>query len=256
MRWLPTVMSVLLAATVSTTASADHFDRIEDAAEDYARAADRLHDEIDDEKYVPAHLKQLTERLKRAADRLEDLADDERSAYEIGGAFEQLTALHFHVVEDLHRGLAIPDDDLPKRIEELYRRFDQLSSAVELWQRSVVVEQGPPVWAMPSTPLSRPPLYDGEVYQGPVYEGPIDHESSYPQGPVHGRPVYAAPTYQEPMIETPRYSAPPSQAPLYVVPPPVVPIAPEYRVERPLGLQIEITPRGVRRGGLLRRLLQ
>ena len=127
MRFLPAILSLMILAASSTAARADHFDEIEDAAKDYRKAVEKVHKELEREKYAPPYLAQLSHRLERAADHLEELADDERDPYRIDAAFHEVASLHARFSELAFGSPAFTGRHASRRLEEIHRRFDKLS---------------------------------------------------------------------------------------------------------------------------------
>lgn len=131
MRFLPLMFSLATVVVFSGPASAKHFDDVEDAAEDYRKAVGKMHKELKKEKYAPPYFAQMTHRLERAADRLEDLADDERDVYLIHSAFEEVAVLHARFTELTHSSHAFGGRHAARRLEDVHRRFAELSRAMD-----------------------------------------------------------------------------------------------------------------------------
>lgn len=127
MRIVPAILSLVVLAAFSTAAKADHFDDVEDAAEDYRKAVAKVHKELEREKYAPPYLAQISHRLERAADHLEELADDERDSHRIDGAFHEVAALHMRFTDLAGHSPAFAGRHAARRLEEIHRRFDELS---------------------------------------------------------------------------------------------------------------------------------
>lgn len=131
MRFLPPMLSLTMAAVLSTAGSAGHLDDVEDAAEDYRKAVGKVHKELKKEKYAPPYLVQMTHRLERAADRLEELADDEADLYTIRGAYEEVAALHARFTELTYDPHVFAGRHAAKRLDDIQRRFAELHLAAD-----------------------------------------------------------------------------------------------------------------------------